>query len=153
MKGRLRKHLKRAMMDANHDDTWFYDAFPHSESIQSQSNGKEGLFEYLQPYIGASFSDDAATLAMMRNDIADGGLFLYSREEKERICRTKFNGKSEEKKFMQMIAYLFELGYDLALSRSHNVSQSPGFEGCGLIFSKKDYDRRLGYSPSPSFDE
>ena len=28
---------------------------------------------------------------------------------------------SDEKKFMQMTAYLFELGYDLALSRSHNV--------------------------------
>ena len=53
---------------------------------------------------------------------------------------------------MQMIAYLFELGYDLALSRSHNVSQSPGFEGCGLIFDKKEFDLRLGYLALTNFD-
>ena len=40
-------------------------------------------------------------------------------------------------KFMQMIAYLFEFSYDLALCRKHNVSDSPEFEGCGLIFEKK----------------
>ena len=49
---------------------------------------------------------------------------------------------------MQMIAYLFELGYDLALSRSHNVSQSPGFEVCRLIFNKKYFDCRSGYFAS-----
>ena len=75
------------------------------------------------------------------------------KEEKERIRRTKFNGKSEDKKFMQMVAYLFELGYDLALSRIHNVSQSPGFEGCGLIFDKKEFDRRLGYLALQDFDD
>ena len=90
---------------------------------------------------------------MMSKDVSEGGLFLYSKEEKERIRRTNFNGKSEGKKFMQMIAYLFELGYDLALSRSHNVSQSPGFEGCGLIFDKKDFDRRVGYLAFAHFDD
>ena len=106
----------------------------------------------MQPHVGASFGDDARTLEMMRKDVAEGGLFLYSKEEKEHIRRTKFNGKSEDKKFMQMVAYLFELGYDLALSRIHNVSQSPGFEGCGLIFDKKEFDRRLGYLALQDFD-
>ena len=46
---------------------------------------------------------------------------------------------------MQMIVYLFELGYELALSRTHNVSQSPMFEACGLIFDRKDINHRLGY--------
>ena len=27
-----------------------------------------------------------------------------------------------------------ETGYDLALDREHNVSESPGFEDCGLRF-------------------
>ena len=85
-------------MDANHDDTWFYDAFPHSASVRSRSNAKEGLFEYLRPYVGASFGDDARTLEMMSKDVAEGGMFLYSKEEKERIRHTNFNGKSEEKK-------------------------------------------------------
>ena len=82
---------------------------------------------------------------MMSKDVAEGGLCLYSKEEKGRTRRTKFNGKSEEKNVMQMIAYLFELGYELALSRTHNVSQSPVFEACGLIFDRKDIDHRLGY--------
>jgi len=46
---------------------------------------------------------------------------------------------------MQMAAYLFELGYEFALARRDNVSDSPGFEGCGLIFDKtgwkKDWDK------------
>ena len=37
---------------------------------------------------------------------------------------------------MQMAAYLFELGYELALARKDDVSDSPGFESCGLIFDK-----------------
>ena len=53
---------------------------------------------------------------------------------------------------MQMIEYLFELGYDPALSRIHNVSQSPGFKGCVLIFGRKEFDRRLGYLALASFD-
>lgn len=42
---------------------------------------------------------------------------------------------------MQMAAYLFELGYELALARRDNVSDSPGFEGCGLIFDKTGWKK------------
>ena len=31
-------------------------------------------------------------------------------------------------KFQEVIAYLFEFGYNLALSPENNVSRSPGFE-------------------------
>ena len=41
---------------------------------------------------------------------------------------------------MQINAYLFELGYELALARKDEVSDSPGFEGCGLIFNKLRVD-------------
>ncbi len=37
---------------------------------------------------------------------------------------------------MQMAAYLFELGYELALARKDDVSDSPGFESCGLMLHK-----------------
>jgi hypothetical protein len=42
---------------------------------------------------------------------------------------------------MQMAAYLFELGYELALARRDNVPDSPGFEGCGLIFDKTGWKK------------
>jgi hypothetical protein len=46
-----------------------------------------------------------------------------------------------KQKYMQMAAYLFELGYELALACRDNVSDSPGFEGCGLIFDKTGWKK------------
>ena len=46
-----------------------------------------------------------------------------------------------EQNYMQMAAYLFELGYKLALACRDNVSNSPGFEGCGLIFYKTGWKK------------
>lgn len=37
-------------------------------------------------------------------------------------------------KFRSILAYQFELGYDLAIALSDNVSQSPGFESFIGIF-------------------
>ena len=39
---------------------------------------------------------------------------------------------------MEFTAYLFELGYDLALSKEFNVSKSPGFEGFGLFMKEEE---------------
>ena len=63
-----------------------------------RGNAKEGLFEHLRPHVAASSGNDARTLEMMSKDVAEGGIFLYSKEEKECIHCTNFNGKSEEKK-------------------------------------------------------
>ena len=60
------------------------------------------------------------------------GLLEHTKEEAEWINKLNFTGKSGEQKYMQISAYLFELGYDLALAPLDNVSQSSGFEGCGL---------------------
>jgi hypothetical protein len=46
------------------------------------------------------------------------------------------NRKTGERKIMQMVTYMFELGYDLSLTLRDNVSDSPGFEGSGLIFKR-----------------
>ena len=44
---------------------------------------------------------------------------------------------------MEFTAYLFELGYDLALSREFNVSKSPGFEGFGLFMNVEEEDTQM----------
>jgi hypothetical protein len=41
-----------------------------------------------------------------------------------------------DQKYMQMAAYLFELGYELALALKDDISDSPEFKSCGLIFDK-----------------
>ncbi len=61
---------------------------------------------------------------------------MYTKEEVKWISNLNFRGKTGEQKYMQMAAYLFELGYELALARKDNVSDSPGFQSCGLIFDK-----------------
>ena len=63
-------------------------------------------------------------------------MLIYMTEEEKWISNLNFRGKQGDQKYMQMAAYLFELGYELALARKDNVSDSPGFESCGLIFNK-----------------
>ena len=56
------------------------------------------------------------------------------------MLRTNFSGKLGNRKYFDMVAYLMEIGYDLGLDREHNVSESPGFEGCGLRFDSRKND-------------
>ena len=57
--------------------------------------------------------------------------------EKAALFRTNFSGKLGNRKYFDMVVYLMEIGYDLALDREHNVLESPRFEGCGLRFDLK----------------
>ena len=88
--------------------------------------------EYLTAYIGVGFSVEHRPGCFLKS----GGLLMYTKEEEKWISGLNFRGKTGEQKFMQMNAYLFELGYELAFARKDDVSDSPGFESCGLIFNK-----------------
>ena len=103
----LGTHEKRAKADRNDDDSRFYSLFPHSDSVRANSRATGGIFEYLTPFIAKYFTMDAASCT----DFSNSGLFLYTNKEKRRISSVNFSGKSGEKNYMQMIAYLFELGY------------------------------------------
>ena len=85
--------------------------------------------------IAVAFDGGSEELAnrFAKNYDDEGGIFFYTADEKKSVLGTKFPGKNGNRKFMDMVAYLFELGYDLALSRSNNVSKSPGFEACGMM--------------------
>jgi hypothetical protein len=61
---------------------------------------------------------------------------MYTMEEEKWNSNFDFWGKKGDEKYMQMAAYLFELGYKLALAPKDDVSDSPRFESCGLIFDK-----------------
>ena len=67
----------------------------------------------------------------MTSELENKGIFLYNTEEKQKINKMSLSGRSTTMlKRIDMIAYLFELGYDLAISPADNVSQNPGFESC-----------------------
>jgi hypothetical protein len=58
----------------------------------------------------------------------DGGLLIVNEKETKQIKSSMGKTLADMQKFHDMCAYLFELGYDLALSPSCNMLESPGFE-------------------------
>ena len=112
----------------------FYAEYPDRTIVRSKrGDGNEGLFEHLAQYIAAGFDGDVvAESKVFTKDCADGGIFFYSEEQMEAILGCHFSGKPDVQKFSRMVAYIFELAYDLVLSPSNNVSNSLGFEACGL---------------------
>jgi hypothetical protein len=129
---RLKKHLERASSDRNDDDSHFYHSSPSKSSARANSYSKEGYFDYLSAYVGVGYSVDCPTGCFSKS----GGMLMYMREEEKWISNLNFRGKTCDQKYMQMAAYLFELGYELALARKDDVSDSSGFKSCGLIFDK-----------------
>ena len=134
MGGRNTEHVKRAESDTNPDDSRFYNWWPSIKSERAVDNPvRQGYFEDLVQYVAAGFNPTEDVLDVCCKDyVKESGIFFYSAEEKRKISGINFRGRTDKGKFMEAIAYLFELGYDLALSREFNVSRSPGFEGFGL---------------------
>ena len=65
------------------------------------------------------------------------GVFLMPSSTREQIDRMKMRGSTSNEKILHFIAYMAELGYDLAIASAHNVSESPGFEICLLSFGNE----------------
>ena len=57
----------------------------------------------------------------------EGGCLLKMIMKKIKNMNSRSN-KSEQEKRVEVISYLIELAYDLAISDQHNVSESAGFE-------------------------
>ncbi len=98
---------------------------------------KEGYYEHLTAYVGVGILEDYPLGCFSRA----GGLLIFMEEEEKWISTLNFWGKAGKQKYMQMAAYLFELGYELALACRDNVSNSPEFEGWGLIFDKTGWKK------------
>ena len=108
----------------------FYIAYPSNESPRSNSKAKRGIFETLQIFKGFGFDqsvNDVTTL--LTTDISDGGIFVFSKEDKTNIMSINFRGKENwPEKAVEMIAYLLELMLDISIAPKDNISSSPGFE-------------------------
>ncbi len=88
----------------------------------------------MKQYIPAGFDRESVVESgVLRKDYQDGGIFFYSKQQRKRIERLKFDGMPDVGKYSEMVGYLFEHAYGLALGPCMNVLGSTGFEGCGLI--------------------
>ena len=66
---------------------------------------------------------------MMVRDIYDGRIFLFTKEEHQKIEKLNLRGRSDlPQKVIDMDAYLCELAYDLCIVPLDCVSTNPGFE-------------------------
>ena len=85
------------------------------------------MFEDLIQLVGFGFVSTSPEALNLNRDWKEGGFLILSEKEKERISKSS-SGKTQLEKFHNICAYQLELGYDLAISPLHNVSQNPGFE-------------------------
>ena len=124
--------MKKAKADRNDEESRLYGTYPSIHSSRAVDGGRN--YEQLDVHIAMSFSQDVVSSGVFSKDYnEDGGLFMYTKEEAEWIRRLlDFSGKAVQAKFMTMVVYLFELGYDLAIGCTDNISLSPGFEQGGL---------------------
>jgi hypothetical protein len=67
-------------------------------------------------------------------DYKEGGLLIMTKDDRRRIAPCLKKELTVVQKVQEVAAYLFEFGYDLALSPENNVSQSPGFESILGVF-------------------
>ena len=130
----MTRHLehKKGAGSKNASDSTFYDVYPTENSSRAVSARREGYFEHLVQYVAAGFKPSDDTMAIFWKDYNDGGILFCTDEERALLEKANFKGRTNAEKYLDIVAYLFELGYDLVLSRTDNVSTSPGFEAFGV---------------------
>ena len=130
---RWSEHRKNASSGMNSNSSKFGDTYPSRNS--ARASGVDGrCFEDLNQYAAAAFEPTDTAFDLFQKDFDIGGLFCWAPSEKDIVCRTKISGCSNDgHKFAAVVAYGFEMCYDIAISRRDNLSESPGFEAFGLM--------------------
>jgi hypothetical protein len=97
----------------------------------------KGYFEDLALYCGIGF-DRSRTVAGLTETDDGKGIFSWDKKVIDCLEGSTKLGDTMKNRQLCMVAYLFELGYDLMLSPKFNLSRMPGFEAAGLIPFEKD---------------
>jgi len=110
----------------------FYLRYPAKASVRASSSSRNGYFDNLCQYVALGFEVGNDEIGgKLAQDFEYGGLFLYNEFEKKKIDESNKAGRTTTVlKRNDMIAYLIELAYELAISPLDNISDSPGFESC-----------------------
>ena len=112
----------------------FYRRYPSKkkESTVHCRAGRKGYFENLSLYVALGFTiGDNPARERLTNNVEGESMFYFSEDEISKINQLNKRGQNTwEAKCEDMIAYLIELAFDLAISVLDNVSENPGFESC-----------------------
>jgi hypothetical protein len=122
-----------------------YTEYPSKESdlvrlgLASGEKCWKGYFENLGLYCGIGFDrSQARTVAGLVETEKGKGIFSWDKTVMDSLVGSTRLGETMIDRQLCMVAYFFELGYDLMLSPKLNLSRMPGFEVAGLIPFEKD---------------
>ena len=97
-----------------------------------------GNFENLQQYVGIGWNPQDQNAVNVICDATANGIFVWPEEVLAYLRADKWNNMTMQQKQLNMVGYLLEIFYDLALSPGDNVSENPGFERYLLDFSREN---------------
>ncbi len=117
------KHLAASKEEKS--SSHFYFMYPSKEGKRKEKQDKFGCFEHLTQFIAAGFNPASSPAMQVNKDYKEGGLLIMCKDDKLWITSCLKKELKVMQKFQEVIAYLFEFGYDLALSPENNVSRSP----------------------------
>jgi hypothetical protein len=131
----LEQHTKQAESDTNQDNSQFMIITHPPRAFNQRARVSKGYMNILKHIlerhsVGMTFHQEYFPKTTMACSFTVMKTFEW-------IKHLHCHGKPLKEKYVQMVANLFELGYDLAISWTHNVLNSPGFEGCGLMLNNK----------------
>jgi hypothetical protein len=97
----------------------------------------KGSFEDLALYCGIGFDRSRMVSGLIETEEGEG-IFSWNKKVIDCLAGSTKLGDTMRDRQLCMVAYLFELGYDLMISPKFNLSRMPGFEAAGLIPFEKD---------------
>jgi hypothetical protein len=128
-KNRNEEHKKNSKKRSNTFYQWFPD-----ENITS-SEGARGTWQGLHQYCGLSF--DRLHTETITSVVDDEGVFHWDESTRNWIETIKKTRTTKEVQ-REMVAYLFELIYDLCIAPDDNASEYPGFESLTGTYKRDD---------------
>ncbi len=112
----------------------FYFLYPSEEVANQNSRRKQGVFQSLRQYITAGFDPSSTVALTVDKGHNNGGILMLNNDDIKNIQSSMKQQPRHLLKFHAYLAYLFELGYDVAIQPSMNVSSNPGFESFIGVF-------------------
>ena len=129
--GRGKKHAANSKLVDQMKEHEFYRQYP-AKGV-TNLGGAGGCFESLSMYCGMAFDKKQCVTSLCSNG-NDNSLFVWSKQTIAELNKKK-DGIMQRMQ-LNVVAYLWELCYDLLLASGENVSASPGFEAFGLRVNK-----------------
>ena len=103
----------------------FYKRYPKKDGGHSNDKVRYGYFDDLVQYVAMGFAKEKGVGNITKEE---DGIFVWSDRTIKMLEKTKMNGYSMESKKLVLVAYLFEIYYDLLIAPSKNISKSAGLE-------------------------